>query len=237
MVFYVYSPLWFSGFDSILEIFIICICFLISYYSFKSYKIFNILKFKYFSISFLLFGISYIFKIMSNLIFVIPKQETIKISLINLSFISYERLKYINDISFFIHKITLILSLIILFLIISKEEKIETIFVTCLFGIILSFLINSYLIFNFLIVLLTLFLFLMSYFKTKFINHKNNEYNEQKIKNKKNVKLNLFFLGLFLSYFNLFLAVGNINFYFIGEIILCFSFIYLFLKLLQIFKK
>jgi len=223
MTFYIYIPNWFLGFDSILDFIIILISFLISFFSFRTYKYFKIKKFKYLSLSFFLFSISYIAKIISNLIFITPKTKTILTPLVQITYSTYEKISYIDNISFFVHKISLLLSLTILFLLITKEKKIETISLTILFSIILSIIVNSYLVFHFIIIILTLFLFLISYL------YKKNK--------KKQINLIPFFLSLFLTYFFSFLAIEDNIFYFISEIILVLSFIFLLNKLIKTFKK
>lgn len=223
MSFYIYSPNWFSGIDSIIEIISIIISFLIAYYSYKTYKYFDLKKYKYFAITFILIGISFIFKIISNLIFIVPKKREITFSLYQIIYTTYSQLVYIEDISFFIHKFSLLISLLILYLIIINEKKIENILMFILYTLIISFLITSYLLFNFTIVIITMFLFFINHLKDK--------------KKKKNSSLSLFFLGFSISYFFIFLALQNTIFYFIGEIILVFTFINLLFNLIKTFRK
>lgn len=223
MSFYIYSPNWFSGIDSIIEIISIIISFLIAYYSYKIYKYFDLKRYKYFAITFILIGISFIFKIISNLIFIVPKKREITFSLYQIIYTTYSQLDYIEDVSFFIHKFSLLISLLILYLIIINEKKIENILMFILYTLIISFLITSYLLFNFTIVIITMFLFFINHLKDK--------------KKKKNSSLSLFFLGFSISYFFIFLALQNTIFYFIGEIILVFTFINLLFNLIKTFRK
>jgi len=225
MTFYIYSPKWFSGIDSLLEIIIILTSFLISYYSFKTYKYFNFKKYKYFSLAFFFFGISFISKIISNLIILIPVYKQINFYFYSIVYESYKNFYLIENIFFFVHKLTLLLGLLILFFIITKEDKIETIILFVVFLIILSFLINNYLLFNFIIIVISLFLYLIDFI------------NKKSIKKNKNSNLSIFFGGIFISYFLIFLAVKHNLFYSLGEIILSIIFFYMFLNLIKIFRK
>jgi len=223
MSFYIYSPDWFSGIDSILEIISIIISFLIAYYSYKTYKFFNLKKYKYFAVAFILIGLSFISKIISNLIFIVPKKREITFSFYQLIYTYYSQLDYIEDISFFIHKFSLLISLLILYLIIMNEKKMQNILMFISYTLIISFLITNYLLFNFVIVIITMFLFFINHIKDK--------------KKKKNSSLSLFFLGFSISYFFIFLALENTIFYFLGEMILLITFINLLFNLIKTFKK
>lgn len=225
MSFYIYAPGWFSGFDSFLELITIFTSLFIAIYSYKTYKYFKLKKYKYFSITFFLFAISFISKIISNLIFIVPKKREITIYFYTIIYTTYQKIEFIDKISFFIHKISMLIALLILFLIITKEEKIETISILTIFTIILAFLVENYLLFNFLIIIITGYLFLISHIK-----HIKNS-------SKKNSNINLFFLGFAISHFLLFLAIKNSIFYFLGEITLIITFIYILNKFIQIFKK
>ena len=223
MAFYVYSPNWFSGIDSLLEITVILISIVISYYSLKVYKYFNINKYKYFAFTFVLFALSFISKIISNLIFIVPTKREITSGVFYVFYTTYQKLDYIEDISFFIHKLSLLTSFLILFLIITKENKIETILTFILYVIILSFLINNYFLFNIVIITNSILLFLINYNKDS--------------NNNKNSGLTLFFLIFSISHILFFLAVQHSIFYFLGEVMLISSFIILLFDLIKTFQK
>ena len=161
MTFYIYSPDWFLGIDSLLEIFTIFISLILGVYSYKIYNTFKLKKYKFFSIAFMLLALTFILKIISNLIFIITEKEKIGSAIYTV----YESLSFVDEISFLLHKITLILALIILFLIINKESKFSTIVTLILLGILVSILANTYVVFNFIVILLLLSLFLINYFQ------------------------------------------------------------------------
>ncbi len=232
MSFYIYSPQWFSGIDSLLEIITIITSLIISYYSFKTYKLFEIKRYKYFSISFLLFAIAFITKIISNLIIIMPVQKQIILPYLTYTYTSYIKLDIIENISFTIHKITLLLSILILFFILNKEKNIESIILTSILIIILGFLIKNYILFNFVIILILSYIMIISIIKDKI---------KYRIKSlfeiKKYSNISKFLIGLNLSYLTLFLAVEEHTFYFLGETILALTFMSVLISIIKIFKK
>lgn len=235
MAFYIYSAPWFSGIDSLFEIITLITSFVISIYSYKIYKVFNLVKYKYFSITFLLLGISFIAKIISNLIFIVPKKREISFHLYTLIYTTYDHYLIINDISFFVYKISLLLGLLILFFIISNQTNRENIILTLFFAFILGFLIENYLLFNFIIIIILVYLFILKLIKDLRAIKKSE-------KNLKNViykisNLTYFFLGLSLSYFFLFLAKIDSSFYFCSEVILLITFTFILINFMRIFKK
>lgn len=253
MAFYIYSPHWFSGIDSILELITIITSLLISYYAYKTYKYYKIKKYKYFSISFLLFSIAFITKIILNLIFIIPVKKQIIMPYLTYTYTSYIQLPFIENISFIIHKISLLLSLLILFFILDKQKNIEHILLTTILTITLAILIENYMLFNLIIIIIISYILIISIIKDKIkFKEKNKEKKIQVNKNLNNLKikieqkinslknysnLTIFLIGINLSYFSLFLAVENHNFYFLGEVILAISFLFLLYNLIKIFKK
>ncbi|MBW2966903.1 hypothetical protein KY362_00295 [Candidatus Woesearchaeota archaeon] len=68
MTLYINSPQWFQGIDATIELLAIVVAFLIAGFGYKIYRITRQKNYQYFSISFLLMGISFIFKIISELV-------------------------------------------------------------------------------------------------------------------------------------------------------------------------
>jgi hypothetical protein len=85
----------FYGIDSLVEFLIIIVAFVISYYSHKVYKIINQKNYKYFSLAFLFLGISFIFKILSNLTII----HKIAIRNANFVFVIWTEFQYMQLIS------------------------------------------------------------------------------------------------------------------------------------------
>ncbi len=67
MAIYINSPQWFQGIDSIIELLSLIVAFMISFMGYKVYKLIKQKKYAYFSTAFFLIGLSYIFKIISEL--------------------------------------------------------------------------------------------------------------------------------------------------------------------------
>src|SRR3989339_2075033 len=64
---YVFSPKWFYGFDSIIELIAVVVCILLVYYSYKCFKLTKEKKYLYFSTAFLSLTIAFIAKIIGTL--------------------------------------------------------------------------------------------------------------------------------------------------------------------------
>jgi hypothetical protein len=65
---YINSPEWFAGIDSGIESLSLIVALIVSWYSYKVYRLSGEKRYKHFSAAFLLSGIAYLFKIASQLI-------------------------------------------------------------------------------------------------------------------------------------------------------------------------
>ena len=64
----IYSPVWFFGYDSISELISMFITFFVGFYAHRIYKLTQQKKFKYLYLSFMLMGIAFLAKSLTNLI-------------------------------------------------------------------------------------------------------------------------------------------------------------------------
>jgi hypothetical protein len=117
---YVFSPEWFYGFDSIIELIAIIVCFLLVYYSYKCFKLTKENKYLYFSISFLSLTLAFIAKIAGTLAIYKPTITRSPIgSSIHHAFTTLTPYN-INAIAFFAYIFFALLGFMMLFLIVSR---------------------------------------------------------------------------------------------------------------------
>ena len=117
---YVFSPKWFYGFDSIIELIAAIVSVLLIYYSYKCFKLTKENKYLYFSAAFLSLTFSFIAKIIATLAIYRPAIRRSALgSSINQAFAELTP-SYINAIAFTAHIFFMLLGFMILFLIISR---------------------------------------------------------------------------------------------------------------------
>ena len=117
---YVFSPKWFYGFDSIIELIAIIVCVLLVYYSYRCFKLTKENKYLYFSTAFLSLTFAFISKIIGTLAIYKPTITRSAVgSSIHQTFRSLTP-SGINSIAFVVYIFFILLGFMILFLIISK---------------------------------------------------------------------------------------------------------------------
>ena len=117
---YVFSPKWFYGFDSIIELIAVIVSVLLVYYSYKCYKLTKENKYMYFSTAFLSITISFVAKIIGTLAIYRPTITRTAIgSTIHQTFTGITPYS-INAIALIVHFFFMLLGFMILFLIISR---------------------------------------------------------------------------------------------------------------------
>ena len=117
---YVFSPKWFYGFDSIIELIAVVVSILLVYYSYKCFKLTKEKKYLYFSTAFLSLTLAFIAKITGTLAIYKPViTRTALGSTIHKTFTSMTPFS-INAIALVLHFLFMLLGFMILFLIISK---------------------------------------------------------------------------------------------------------------------
>ena len=215
MSFYIYTPNWFIGIDSLIEFLIILILILISIYSYKTYLFSKNNNYFYLSIAFIAMSLSYLFKIGSNLVFSIIIYE------FELTFINYQTLLLFDIITITLHKFLLILSFLLFLYVSCKKEKYKPLVGISLILSALIVIIDSFQLFITLILLINILII------SNFIYFNKN----------KNTVLLSFFILITMSYSILILAPFSSIFYVLAEIGLLFSFSTLLASFIKIFKK
>jgi hypothetical protein len=128
----------FYGIDSFVELLMVVVALIIFFYSRKVYKIINNKNYKYFSFAFLSIAIAYIFKILSNLTI----KHVLIIEKANLIFTFTSQMRYMEAINFFsymFYKTFSVIGFLILFLILTKTDKKEKVFMFIYMSLIVVF--------------------------------------------------------------------------------------------------
>lgn len=212
----------FYGIDSLVEILIIIVSFIISYYSNKIYRLVKDKNYRLFSFAFLAIAISFIFKILSNLT-ILHKTNIHVTNFVLVVLTEFEFIEVVNFISLILYKSFYLVGFLILFLILTKTSNKEKIFLFFYLSLI-TILFSIYFDFVFHITLILILLFLTYNF---FIN-----YNKRKSIN----SFLVFFAFLLLSVDHLFFILEDINLilYLIGEILSLIGFLCLLVNQIKI---
>ena len=117
---YVFSPKWFYGLDSILELVAIVVSVLLVYYSYKCFKLTREIKYAYFSAAFLSLTLAFIAKIFGTLAIYEPTVTRTGLGSIVHQALTGLTPSYINALSFIVYIFFTLLGFMILFLIISR---------------------------------------------------------------------------------------------------------------------
>lgn len=117
---YVFSPKWFYGFDSVIELIAVIVSILLVYYSYKCYKLTSENKYLYFSAAFLSLMLAFTAKIIGTLAIYKPAITRSQLgSTIHQAFTGLTPYT-INAVAFIVYMFFMLLGFMILFLIISK---------------------------------------------------------------------------------------------------------------------
>jgi hypothetical protein len=212
----------FYGIDSLIELLIIIVAAVISLYSHKIYKLIQDKNYKFFSLAFLAIAISFIFKILSNFtIFYRVRMEQA-----NFVYVIFSQLKYaqlVNFFSFILYNFFYLLGFLILFLIISKTDKKEKIFLFIYLSI-LAILLSIYFNFIFHITIVFILIFLTVHF---YDNHK-------KVNSTNSFLVFVAFLIILASHLLFIFSDVHSLFYILGEALLLVGFMSLLLNHIKI---
>lgn len=212
----------FYGIDSLVEVLIIIVAFIISYYSNKIYRLVKDKNYRLFSFAFLVIAISFIFKILSNLT-VLHKVNIHVANFVLAVLTEFEFVEAVNFVSLILYKSFYLIGFLILFLILTKtsnREKIILFFYLSLIAILFSIYFNF--IFHLTLVLILVFLtynFLINYNKRKSVN-----------------AFLVFFAFLLLSIDHIFFILEDLDpiLYLIGEILSLIGFLCLLVNQIKI---
>ena len=225
---YVFSPKWFYGFDSIIELIAAIVSVLLIYYSYKCFKLTKENKYLYFSAAFLSLTLGFVAKIIATLAIYRP---TIRRSVIGSSIhqaFSELTPSYINSIAFTAHIFFMLLGFMVLFLIISrltwKNQRVVALLVYFVFLATWISFIHCQMLYltSFALLLLITYSYYMNY---------------REIKNRKAGFVVVAFGILLVSQAFFVFAVYSGIIYVLAELLQLLGFVYLLIPFILIFKK
>ena len=226
---YVFSPKWFYGFDSIIELIATIVSILLVYYSYRCFKLTKENKYLYFSTAFFSLTLAFIAKIIGTLAIYKPTITRSAIgSSIHQTFRTLTPIG-INAIAFVIYIFFILLGFMMLFLIVSRLtwKKNQRVIALLLYFIFLATWIS---IIHYQLFYLTSFVLLMlitySYYK-----------NYIEIKSEKARFVLFAFSILLISQAFFVFAIYSGIIYVLAELIQLLGFIYLLIPFILIFKK
>jgi len=171
MIELVYSPNWFYGKDIEIDIVSIFVLFLIAIFSIKYFRMDKKNKnYLYLAFSFLLIGLSFLFKITTNFTIYYNVLQTTRVGFITYTYNAVKSSDIIFIIGFLLYRIFTLLGLYILYLIYSKKDKGNIIIIVFLLLVSTYFSRSAYYIFHVTSLLFLIFITLQyyrNYHKTK----------------------------------------------------------------------
>jgi len=225
---YVFSPEWFYGFDSVIELIAIIICVLLVYYSYKCFKLTKENKYLYFSTAFLSLTFAFIAKIAGTLAIYKPTiTRTALGSSINKTFTGITPF-YINSLTLIAHIFFILLGFMILFLIISRLTwKNQRVVALLVYFVFLATWISvvHYQLFH-----LTSFVILLLITYSYYANYR-------EIKSEKAGFVVIAFIILLVSQAFFVFAIYSGIIYVLAELLQLLGFVYLLIPFMLIFKK
>lgn len=226
MTLYINSPSWFMGIDSIFELLSLIVAFIVAGYSYKAYRLTQQKKYRHFSTAFLLIGISFIFKIISEL--AIYEKETVlqKLGPLLITRTFLEPMTWIHVYS---HTIFRLLSLFAFFilLVVTMDIKDKQTYVLLTYFLLLVTFVSIYAHIIFYITQLLLIAMLTLHHYNNYIKHKRHNA----------LFVTLAFLGLFVSNVVLIFMMYNPLIYAIGEALQLVAFGLLLYAFIMVIKK
>lgn len=225
---YVFSPKWFYGFDSIIELIAIIVSVLLVYYSYKCFKLTKENKYLYFSTAFLSLTIAFIAKITGTLAIYKPTITRSALgSIIHQTFRSLTPYS-INAIAFTAYIFFTLLGFMILFLIISRLTwKNQRVIVLLVYFVFLATWIS---IIHYQLFYATSFVLLLLITHSYYQNYK-------EIRNEKARFVSIAFGVLLVSQALFVFVIYSRIIYVLAELIQLLGFAYLLIPFILIFKK
>jgi hypothetical protein len=225
---YIFSPNWFYGFDSIIEIVAIITCIMLVFYSYKCYKLTSEKRYGYFSIAFLSLTLAFISKVAGTLGMYKPIiKQTVIGHTIQITFRTLT-IDQINAWGFLLYIFFTILGFMALFLIVSRLTwKDKRVMALLLYFVLITTWLGAihYQLF-YLTTFAMLSLITYSYFK-----------NYKEIKSKNSLIVAIGFSILLVSHFFFVFVIYSRTLYVATEIIQLLGFLCLLLPFMLIFIK
>ena len=225
---YVFSPKWFYGFDSIIELIAVIVSILLVYYSYKCFRLTKENKYLYFSTAFLSLTFAFIAKIIRTLAIYRPTiTRTALGSTIHQTFTGLTPIS-INALAFIAYFFFSLLGFMILFLIISRLTwKNQRVIALLVYFVFLATWIS---VVHYQLFYLTTFVLLLLITRAYYLNYK-------EIKTAK-ARFVVIAFGILLVSQALFVFVIYLRtIYVLAEVLQLLGFVYLLLPFILIFKK
>jgi hypothetical protein len=228
MISLVFSPKWFYGYDIIFEALAVIVTLIIGFYSLRIYRFSKLRLYKFFGLSFLAFGVSFLAKIAMN--FALYNVSTVKETLQQAA-VTQQLLVRSNlmlQAGYDVHRFLFLLALLGIYWIVSKSENNEhrDLFIYFIFMIAL-FSFSTYYIFH--LTSAIILLFILKHFRALCFRKKDA---------KASARLNFLAFGLlFLSQLVFIFVFLNNAIYVVAEVVQLFGFIIFLISILSIVLK
>ena len=137
---YINSPQWFAGIDSGIESLSLIVALIVSWYSYKVYRLSGEKKYKYFAAAFLLSGIAYIFKIASQVIIYEKEKVLQQIGPFLVARTVLEPVTWLHTYSYAVFSILVLFSMLILLAVAFRIHDKPTLILLTYFMVIITLL-------------------------------------------------------------------------------------------------
>ncbi|NOX71735.1 MAG: hypothetical protein GXO64_03495 [Candidatus Micrarchaeota archaeon] len=167
----IFSPKWFYGIDIAFEVVSIIVALLISFYSYKLYKVSRKKEHKYFFIFFLMIAASFVFKIMTNFDLYFEVLKTMHIGSIHIQYIQKTISSVYRFGGLFMYRLLTALFAYGLYMLAYKKRDRKDIFIFVYFITILAFM-SYYGYFLFHLTLIIIMMFVSAYYWKNWHRHR-----------------------------------------------------------------
>jgi hypothetical protein len=205
---FTFSPQYFNGIDSLLEIITVIVALLIAYYSYQLYKFSSDSKYKYFAWAFIAIFVAYIFKILTNVTIYYHIIDDVQLGRIELQFLSLRTSNLLYIIGYFLYRFLFFFGLLGIWFTIEKVYNRKLLLLLAWFMFVVAF-VSHYAYFFFHITIFLLLAFIThSYFM-----------NQQKVAPRTAKLVTLSFAMLMLSHVLFIFEIISLDFYVVGTLI------------------
>jgi hypothetical protein len=220
MVYVNLAPVWFFGFDIMLELVFAIICLMVSFFAFKLYKESNQRLIKLFSLSFLLISISYFVQSIINFLILSKINENI------CSMLKFHSVLIFNQIGMLIHVFFLTIGLSILFYTTLKDKRKKILWFLIIISLVAVFFSKNY--FQMFYLIATIYLGFISIHYIQ---------NYLKIKKIRILLVTLAFILLFFGHIHFLIMSNSSILYVIGHFLELIAYIFILINLYLVMKK
>lgn len=164
MVTFNFSPEWFYGIDSVFEIVSLLITILIAVYAYKLYRFSGNRNYKFFSLAFLLISLSFVFKIITNIIVYSQALEKIDLGTVTIIRSTITQYEFVYILGFLGFRMLTLLGLIGIYMVSYKNTSTnDMIIYGLLFFILCVFSHYAFIVFHMMALILLIFIVLFYY--------------------------------------------------------------------------